>query len=223
MIYLLLCYVLLPPHAIPATGHLGQAFAASAFLGFWYAPWVLSHYRLRQRLVEVWGWPRFNIVDLLSLSVWIGIIFALAQNAWKFHPSRYYDYAGQPAVVFATVVVLLFCLYLWCRATWLLQQCGVWHPLRRMVFLLFVLPAVLLGNVDAAMSLAFVLATIVGMLYGAPMIETVQIAAGFLFELVLLTTMINGAMRYVLGENGREVEPEPTAEPEPTVNESKSP
>jgi len=168
----------------------------------------------------VWGWPRFNVVDLLSLSVWIGIIFALAQNAWKFHPSRYYDYAGQQTVVFATVVVLFFCLYLWCRATWLLQQCGVWHPIRRMVFLLVVLPAVLLGNVDAAMSLAF----LIGMFFGTPITFLLAaIAFGFLFELVLLTTMIHTAMRYVFGENGREVEPEPTAEPEPTLNESKSP
>lgn len=219
MIFLLLCYILLPPQAVPATGQLGPAFIASAFLGFWYAPWVLSQYRLRQRLVEVWGWPRFNVVDLLSLSVWIGIIFAVAQNALQVHPFRYHDYAGQELVGFATVAVLMFCVYLWCRATWLLQQCGVWHPLRRMVFLLGVLPAVLLGNVDAAMSAAF----FIGMLAGAPMPEIAAIAFGFLFELVLLTTMIRAAMRYVLDENGRECEPTPIAEPEPTVIESNSP
>ncbi len=200
MLYLLLCYALLPPKTILGSWpgiSLRDAFTAGAFLGFWYAPWILRRYQLRQRLRVIWGWPRFNVVDLLSLSVWIGLIMALARNAWQFHPVRYYEYPGQETVKFATVLAVFFCVYLWFRATWFLQQCGADHPLRRMVLMLVVLPAALLCNVDAAMSLVLGL----GILFlGGPTQEFGPFAVVFLFELILLTTIMHGSMRYVLNE-----------------------
>ncbi|MBL8853398.1 MAG: hypothetical protein JNK57_05425 [Planctomycetaceae bacterium] len=202
MLYLLLCYALLSPKTVLNSNlgfPIGQAFVASAFWGFWYAPWILRCYQVRQRLKAIWGWPRFNVVDLLSLSVWIGLIMALARNAWQFHTVRYYEYNGQQTVKFATVLAVFFCVYLWFRATWFLQQCGSDHPLRRMVLLLVVLPAALLCNVDAAMLLVFCLDKLFSGASTQEVWPSVFVVV-FLFELILLTTIIHGGMRYVLND-----------------------
>jgi hypothetical protein len=218
MLYLLFCYALLPPKSVLNSGlgfPVGNAFVASAFLGSWYTPWMLSQYQLRERLTVLWGWPRFRACDLLPLSVWIGVILALAHNAWQFHTVRYYEYHGQQTVKFATVLGVLFCVYLWFRATWLLQQCGVENPLRRMALTLVVLPAALLCNVDAAMTLLGIL----GLFFGAA--ESVPVAFGFLLELIILTTLVHGATRYVLNDTGRPSD-SPDSCREPTLDGSGS-
>lgn len=219
MIFLLLVYALLPPRTIFDSGlafPVGPAFVSSAFLGFWYSPWLLGRYQLRRKLKVVWGWPQFNVVDLMSLSVWLGIVMALAGNAVQFQPIRYFVYPEQQVVRLAAGLAVFFCVYLWFRATWLLQQCGVQQPLRRALFLLGVLPALLLCNVNASSLALLVLA----ILFAGPTILPAGIFIICAMELLLVTMLIHQAMRYVFGETEVGVNPEPTVESVPPSSES---
>ncbi len=191
---------------------IGQFFVFGAILGFWYSPVLLRRYCLTQRMKKYWGWPQFTVVDLMSLTVWIAVIAALANNAMQFRPIKLHEYPVRPIVINVVGLALILCIYLWFRAAWLLEQCQIRQPSRRLVFFLVILPAALLANVDAGLSVV----TVISILFAIAFVPNEFSAAFAIFgllicppvELILLTVLIRRGMNFVLQEK---VQPEPDA------------
>ncbi|MBL8892888.1 MAG: hypothetical protein JNL67_23120 [Planctomycetaceae bacterium] len=188
---------------------IGHFFTYGAILGCWYAPTLLSRYRLTQRLKSLWGWPQFSVSDLMCLMVWLSVIALLAQHAVMFQRYIRDAYPAPPAVFSIAVLAASICFFFWVRATWLLQQCNVHQPTRRLVFYLAVLPATILANVNAGLCVIVLLGFVFGILH---FLQTLRnhieeaafvalVAACPIIELMVLTKLIRIGMRFVIGED----------------------
>jgi len=114
-------------------GTIPQMIVAGSIFGGWAAQvFVLSPLQLSRRMKQVWGFPRFQISDFISLSILMIVPLLVIKHGQQELELFYLGTVG--------TLLLMAVVYVWLRGLWILQQLDVNHFLKRTLFISILWP-----------------------------------------------------------------------------------